>query len=332
LNKSRTSTPAHLPKKRIAIIGTGVTGTSAACQTLSAGLECTLFEASPSSQPAGGIWTRQNSDSGLQIPSDFYKFHPDIEWSCEFPKRDEILRQTQGLWERYGLRERTVFGCCVSGLTEVEEGRWVVDGDGDGGKYGVFDGAVIAVGTCAKMSIPHIQGLEGFGGQTCHSSQLESVDVRGTKVVIVGGGASAVEAMEFAVDHGAASVAVVSRVSRSILRDFFSPFEQELTGVIPQSDKWVIPRWRLLNCLMAAVVFDPLGFCEKVIEWILWFFYYRDLPAGAMPKNLKVFSKTPVCSDRFFDLLVSPDAQKQPGPLKTPRTDRSKSDQAQSDG
>jgi cation diffusion facilitator CzcD-associated flavoprotein CzcO len=101
----------------------------------------------------------------------------------------------------------------VSGLTEVEEGRWVVDGDGDGGRYGVFDGVVIAVGTCAKMSIPHIQGLEGFGGQACHSSQLESVDVRGKKVVIVGGGASAVEAMEFAVDHGAASVAVVSRVS-----------------------------------------------------------------------------------------------------------------------
>jgi len=76
---------------------------------------------------------------------------------------------------------------------------------------------------------------------------------------------------------------------------------------MPQSDKWVIPRWRLLNCLMAAVIFDPLGFCEKVIQWILWFFYYRDLPAGAMPNNLKVFSKTPVCSDRFFDLLVSPE-------------------------
>jgi hypothetical protein len=62
---------------------------------------------------------------------------------------------------------------------------------------------------------------------------------------------------------------------------------------------------------MAAVIFDPLGFCEKVIEWILRFFCYRGLPASAMPKNLKVFSKTPVCSDRFFDLLVSPNTQKQ---------------------
>lgn len=79
---------------------------------------------------------------------------------------------------------------------------------------------------------------------------------------------------------------------------------------IPQSDKWVIPRWRLLNCLMAAVIFDPLGFCEKIIEWILRLFYYRDLPASAIPNNLKVFSKTPVCSDRFFDLLVSSHVQK----------------------
>ena len=200
-----------LPKKRIAIIGTGITGTSAACQILSAGLDCTLFEACPDSRSVGGIWTRQNADSGLQIPSDFYKFHPEIEWSCEFPKRDEILRQTRGLWERYGLRERTVFGCAVGGLREVEEGRWVVNGD-EGG-WGFFDGVVVAVGTCARMSVPYIPGLEEFGGQTCHSSELGSVDVREKKVVIVGGGASAVEAMEFAVDNGAESVAVVARVS-----------------------------------------------------------------------------------------------------------------------
>ncbi|KAM0699556.1 hypothetical protein Q7P36_000559 [Cladosporium allicinum] len=236
------STTAHsppskpVPKKRIAIIGTGITGTSAACQILSAGLDATLFESNPSPESSiGGIWTRQNSDSGLQIPSEFYQFHPDVDWSCEFPRRDEILWQTRGLWERYGLRERCVFEFFVSELREVEEG-----------------------------------------------SELESVDVRGKKVVVVGGGASAVEAMEFAVDHGAESVVVVTR-----------------------SDKWVIPRWRLLNCLMAAVIFDPLGFCEKIIEWILRFFYYRDLPASSIPSNLKVFSKTPVCSDRFFDLLRS---------------------------
>jgi cation diffusion facilitator CzcD-associated flavoprotein CzcO len=119
------------------------------------------------------------------------------------------------------LRERTVFECYVERLTEVEEGRWVVNVDE--GRYGVFDGVVVAVGTCAKMSIPHIQGLGEFGGQTCHSSQLERVDVRGKQVVIVGGGASAVEAMEFAVDNGAASVAVVSRVSysRNRYRTFF---------------------------------------------------------------------------------------------------------------
>jgi hypothetical protein len=197
--------------------------------------------------------------------------------------------------------------------------------NGDEGRHGVFDGVVVAVGTCAKMSIPHIQGLGDFGGQTCHSSQLESVDVRGKKVVIVGGGASAVEAMEFAVDNGAASVAVVSRVSssRNRYRNFVS--SKKLTSLMSQSDKWVIPRWRLLNCLMAAVIFDPLGVCEKVIEWILRFFYYRDLPAGAMPKSLKVFSKTPVCSDRFFDLLVSPDASEKPILSKPPvlRTDTS---------
>ena len=99
-------------------------------------------------------------------------------------------------------------------MREVEEGRWVVvDVDGDGERYGVFDGVVVAVGTCGRVSVPYISGVGDFGGQTCHSSELDGVDVRGKKVVVVGGGASAVEAMEFAVDHGAGSVVVVTRVS-----------------------------------------------------------------------------------------------------------------------
>ena len=109
------------------------------------------------------------------------------------------------------MRERCVFGCFVSGLREVEGGRWVVVGDGE--EYGVFDGVVVAVGTCGRVSVPCISGVGDFAGQSCHSRELDGVDVRGKRVVVVGGGASAVEAMEFAVDHGAGSVVVVTRVS-----------------------------------------------------------------------------------------------------------------------
>lgn len=102
-------------------------------------------------------------------------------------------------------------------------GRFLVNGE-EG--YGAFDGVVVAVGTCGRVSVPCIPGLEDFGGRTCRSSRLRSVDVRGKKVVVVGGGASAVEAMEFAVDHGAESVAVVTRVSLSGEEDSRLPFER----------------------------------------------------------------------------------------------------------
>jgi cation diffusion facilitator CzcD-associated flavoprotein CzcO len=64
-----------------------------------------------------------------------------------------------------------------------------------------------------------------YEGEVLHSSQLDckaAKAVEGKNVLIVGGGASAVEALEFAVDHGALSAKVLTRVCPAMESQEFS--------------------------------------------------------------------------------------------------------------
>ncbi|MBW0508124.1 hypothetical protein O181_047839 [Austropuccinia psidii MF-1] len=70
-------------KSRIAIIGAGITGISTAAHFLTHGFEVMIFE---QSSQVGGIWSRVNSTSALQLHSIVYRFHPSVKWS----RRQEV--------------------------------------------------------------------------------------------------------------------------------------------------------------------------------------------------------------------------------------------------
>lgn len=67
--------------------------------------------------------------------------------------------------------------------------------------------------TCGEPKMPHIPGQEKFQGNIYHSSELDGKDAKGKRVAIIGGGASAVEALEFTSAAQAAKTFVLSRVS-----------------------------------------------------------------------------------------------------------------------
>lgn len=191
---------------RIAVVGAGVSGIAAAAHIAELGFDCHIFEAGDEDR-VGGIWTKVNKTSSLQISSYFYRPHHSVRWSCAYPTQSEIVEQIRGLWIRFGLREKTSFHCTVQSVERVGT-KWMIND----GSTGLFDGIIAAVGTCGtprKLSLPD-QNL--FTGDVVHSTELDKVDVQGKTVIIIGGGASAVEALEYANDHGAAKVKVFSRV------------------------------------------------------------------------------------------------------------------------
>jgi len=197
-----------LRSPRIAIIGAGLTGVSAAAHCVGHGFDVTIFEAD-GPEHVGGIWSKVNATSGLQIHSLMYRFHPSVQWKGGYPKQDQIVEQIRQLWKQFGLDKKTKFHTRVTSVRQNDEKKWIINEDDEA--FGQFDGIIAAIGTCGDPKMPSLPNQDEFEGEVFHSSKLDGKDAKGKKVIIIGGGASAVEALEWAVDTGAAEIKVLSR-------------------------------------------------------------------------------------------------------------------------
>ena len=213
-----------------------------------------------------------NNTSGLQIHSVMYRFHPSVKWGSGYPDRHQIVSQITQLWKRYGLEEKTRFNTRVNSVMKDQQGRWIINNPSNGR----FDGVIAAIGSCGDPKMAPIQGQEVFKGEIHHSSQLDGKTAVGKKVLIIGGGASAVEALEFVIHTDAAS-----------------------TSVLARSDKWIIPRNAFVDTLLAFNIFGQ----ETVFSWIpeslLRIFFYRDLQDIA-PTSGGLFTGTPMVNSDVF--------------------------------
>ncbi len=144
-----------------------------------------------------------------------YRFHPSVKWSKGYPNRQQIVSQITELWKKYGLEKKTIFETRVEKVYKDRQNRWIVNNESNGR----FDGIIACVGTCGDPKSASIKGQENFKGPILHSSKLDGVDARGKKILVIGGGASAVEALEFAAHEDAAK-----------------------TYILARSEKWIIPR------------------------------------------------------------------------------------------
>ena len=212
----RAPKPAHrLSGPRIAVIGAGLSGVAAAAHCVGHGSPVVLFEAG-SRKRLGGIWARVNHTSGLQIHSAMYRFHPSVQWHRGFPGRDRILEEITRLWHRYELDGKTKFDTPVHSVRQSEKGMWIVNGE----ENGLFDGVIAAIGTCGDPMMPTLPQQEVYQGDILHSSQLDGVDVRAKNVVVIGGGASAIEALEYTVGEGATHTCILARVNKILVKTF----------------------------------------------------------------------------------------------------------------
>ncbi|KAK7741768.1 hypothetical protein SLS53_004832 [Cytospora paraplurivora] len=248
--------PLNRPK--IAIIGAGITGVSAAAHCVGHGFDVVIFEAG-GEENLGGIWS----------------------WQRGYPDRQQILSQLRQLWEKYNLDEKTKFNTKIEKVYQDEKGRWVLNDPSNGR----FDGLVAAVGTCGAPKRPHIPGVEKFRGPVLHSSELTGKDAKGKKIAVIGGGASAVEALEYAADEEAAKVYILAR-----------------------SDKWIIPRNPIINMLLAFNIFGQETVLSWIPEFLLKKLFYRDLQDVA-PYDKGIFTDTPMVNSDVMDKMRSGEAE-----------------------
>ncbi|WFD04438.1 hypothetical protein MOBT1_003148 [Malassezia obtusa] len=284
----------------VAVIGAGISGISSASQLVSQGFQVTIFEAE---SETGGIWSNVNKTSGLQINSIMYRFHPLVHWTAWYPHRDEILENVRKIWKIYGLKDRTRFNTKVEKVerapssTKLEGNkghtRWIINGN----QSEVFDGIVATIGTCGKPKMIHLPGEKNFKGKIVHSSELDSIDFKGKNVLIVGGGASGIEALELAVHNGANKPTIIAR-----------------------SDKWIIPRNFLTDCLLSLNPFGremPLSF---IPEFLIKTFHYRNLSEKMSPTH-GFYTDTPIVNNSALSFVREGKADYQRGDVLDVKSD-----------
>lgn len=201
-----------------------------------------------------------------------YRFHPAVEWDQGYPKQNQIVGQIEKLWKKYKLEDKTRFNTKVEKVYKDQQGRWIINNPSEGR----FDGVIAAIGTCGAPKMPHLPGSEDFKGEIYHSSQLDGKDAKDKRVLIVGGGASAVEALEWSISTGASKIDVLAR-----------------------SDKWIIPRNAIVDVLLAFNIFGQETLFSWIPETILKIFFYRDLKDIA-PTDQGLFTETPMVNSEIF--------------------------------
>jgi cation diffusion facilitator CzcD-associated flavoprotein CzcO len=195
---------------RVAIIGTGFAGLGMAIALRRRGEDdLVLLERA---DDVGGTW-RDNSYPGAacDVQSNLYSFSfaPNPDWPRSYSEQPEIQAYLQATADRYGIREKCVFGAEVTAARWDDAARqWVVSTSA-----GEFRATVLisAAGALADPTYPDIPGLDSFAGTVMHSARWDAGhDLSGERVAVIGTGASAIQIVP-AIQPEVASIAVYQR-------------------------------------------------------------------------------------------------------------------------
>jgi 4-hydroxyacetophenone monooxygenase len=182
---------------RVAVIGAGMSGLLAAHRLDQAGVPYVILE---KDADVGGTWL-ENSYPGcrVDVPNHLfsYSFAQKDDWPQHFSTQDVLLDYFRQCADELGIRPHIRF------RTEVLEARWqedracwAIDVRGPEGTSETIEAQALisAVGQLNRPNMPEIAGMGTFSGPSFHSARWDhSVDLAGTRVAVIGTGASAAQ-------------------------------------------------------------------------------------------------------------------------------------------
>lgn len=238
----------------VAIVGAGFGGLAAAIELLRhSHTDLTVFERS---EHVGGVWqANQYPGAACDVPSVIYQFSFALkpDWSRRYGTQAEIRRYLDEVATEHGVKEKVRFGTEVVRATWDEAAaEWILDlGNGSQERFGVL---YCANGQLSRPKIPDVPGREDFAGSQFHSAEWDhGVDLTGRRVVVVGGGASAIQVVPAIADRCA-----------------------HLT-VVQRSPSWIVNKWdwtpgRLERALMRS----PRA--QRVYHNLMWIWFESRYP------------------------------------------------------
>jgi cation diffusion facilitator CzcD-associated flavoprotein CzcO len=199
--RQQMSASHETPDYDAIIIGAGISGLYQLYRLRELGMRVRVFEAGTG---VGGTWY-WNRYPGARFDSESYSYSysfsqellDEWNWSEHFAAQPETLRYLNHVADRFDLRRDIQFRSRVaSAHWQDAMRRWKVtleDGSTHRARF-----LITAIGPLSAPTMPRIEGVETFQGQSCHTARWphEPVRFEGKRVAVIGTGATGVQTIQ----------------------------------------------------------------------------------------------------------------------------------------
>ena len=190
-----------VPDHDVLIIGAGMSGLYQLLRVRELGLSARVIE---SGTDVGGTWY-WNRYPGARFDSESYTYGfsfskellQEWNWSEHFAPQPETLRYIGYVADKFDLRRDILFQRKVTAAHWQETSRtWQLTLDTGERMTSRF--LVTAIGPLSAPTLPRIEGIESFRGQSCHTAHWphEPVRFEGKRVAVIGTGATGVQTIQ----------------------------------------------------------------------------------------------------------------------------------------
>ena len=203
------------------VIGAGFGGLRMLHELRELGLSVKVFEAA---SDVGGTWywnrypgARTDSESWVYAYSFSKELQDDWNWSERFPPQAEALAYLRHVADRFDMRKDIQFHTLVTSAVYDESANvWTVTTDP--AQTLTCRYLITAVGVLSTPYTPPFPGIEKFKGESYVTGRWpkEKVDFTGKRVVVIGTGATAVQAIPI-IAQTAAQLTVLQRTPNYVL-------------------------------------------------------------------------------------------------------------------
>src|ERR1700733_4458678 len=191
----------QVPEYDAIIIGAGISGLYQLYRLRELGIRVRVFEAGTG---VGGTWY-WNRYPGARFDSESYSYSysfsqellDEWDWSEHFAPQPETLRYLNHVADRFDLKRDIQFRSRVAAAHWQEATRsWDVTLE-DGSRQRARC-LITAIGPLSAPTMPRIEGVEKFRGQSCHTARWphEPVNFAGKRVAVIGTGATGVQTIQ----------------------------------------------------------------------------------------------------------------------------------------
>jgi cation diffusion facilitator CzcD-associated flavoprotein CzcO len=183
------------------IIGAGMSGLYQLYRLRELGMRVRVFEAGTG---VGGTWY-WNRYPGARFDSESYSYSysfsrellEEWSWSEHFAGQPETERYINHVADRFDLRRDIQFRSRVA-AAHWQEARRSWDVTVEDGSLHRARFLITAIGPLSAPTMPRIEGVETFQGQSCHTARWPKEPVRfeGKRVAVIGTGATGVQTIQ----------------------------------------------------------------------------------------------------------------------------------------